>query len=725
LFYAIPNLSSSTAFEVEKPWEYKPKDMPKAGATKEDIVAWAADPAIEYACISGYEGLTAEVRITSDNPAHKLHCFVVDYDLPLLAGAIERMLEKPPSEFRPAYISKTASGNARVVWLFESSMLCGNKEHMKAFLKIAAKHIKLAKWHGGFDAAAFGDVSQYFMLGDEWTPLYPDYKIPEAHLQLWFFKAAQGAKYDGTKDVSYTIPMEDLEREVHKQYPNTWEGAFTLGARGVRFWDGTADNPTSALVTEDGMVCFTGGQFFVPWKQIFGTAFVDNYEASYIAGIVDNCVYDGREFWQEEDSLWTNWSKQDFTQELRVRGYNGARRPGQTCSEIDQIENTIKKTRRVEAAMPFLFFPKGRMVYDRKQYLNISTVNPHPAGVPVTKERITFADGRKHFPFIYSLLVNMFTDDKSENCEQLLALLSWLKHFYVNSIAHTPKSGHLLIIAGPAGKGKSMFVNEVLGQLMGAKPVDGTGILLENETWTHEVVESPIMLIDDAVATSDYRGMKKFTARIKKYVANSKITWSKKFKDSGAVPWFGRIVILCNTDPESLKILPDPDSSTLDKFSMLKASEMKIKFPAREEITKRVREEMPTFARFLLDWEMPRRWEAEEARFGVRPYHHPELLDESRQQGVGTILELLDGFMEMYCESRGDKDWVGPASHLYEDLCAYRPEFMRTVKERALSTQLGILMKNGYNLRKDRNSRGIQEWTITKTVAHTVEKEEK
>lgn len=725
MFYALPNLSSSTVFELEKPWEYKPADTPPDGASKEDTIAWAAGVDIDYAVLSGYEGTTPGVRISSDNPAHTIHAFVADYDLPLPADAVDRIKNSPVSEFKPAYICKTASGNARLVWLIESPFLCGNKHHTKEFLKTAAKHMKLSKWLGGFDAPAFGDVSKYYMLGDEWQPLFPSYRVPTNHLQLWFFKAAMGSHYDTAKEVSYKIPFEDLEKEVHKQYPNRWVGPFINGARGVRFWDSSADNDTAAMVTEDGMVCFTGDQFFVPWKQIFGASFVDDYEASYIAGVVDTCVYDGREFWQEEAGFWQQWSKQDFSQSLRCQGYNGNKRPGQTMSEIDNIEHAIKRTRRVQGAMPFLYFPTGRILYNQKRMLNTSTVVPTKPGAPVTAKKMTFADGRKHFPFIYKLLTSMFTDKHDENSEQLIALLAWIKHFYINSLQRTPKSGHLLIIAGPAGKGKSMFVNEILGRLMGATPVDGTGLLLEGDRFTDELVESPIALVDDAVATTDYRGMRKFTARLKKYVANSKITWEKKYQSAGAVPWFGRIVILCNTDPESLKILPDPDSSTLDKFSMLKASELKINFPSREEITRLVTQELPYFARFLEDWEIPRRWEAAEARFGVRPYHHPELLEESRQQGVGTTLELLDGFMEMYTETRPNAtQWIGPASHLYEDLCAYRPEFMKSMKERSLSTQLGILMKNGYDIQKRKNERNIQEWIISKNVAHIMEKDE-
>jgi len=45
----------------------------------------------------------------------------------------------------------------------------------------------------------------------------------------------------------------------------------------------------------------------------------------------------------------------------------------------------------------------------------------------------------------------------------------------------------------------------------------------------------------------------------------------EKFKSSGEVPWFGRIIVTCNLDAESLRILPDMDLNTNDKISLFKA----------------------------------------------------------------------------------------------------------------------------------------------------------
>ena len=49
-------------------------------------------------------------------------------------------------------------------------------------------------------------------------------------------------------------------------------------------------------------------------------------------------------------------------------------------------------TRKVAAALPFLFFPPGIIVHDGKQYLNTSRVSPIPPAAPVTDDDVKPAD---------------------------------------------------------------------------------------------------------------------------------------------------------------------------------------------------------------------------------------------------------------------------------------------------------------------------------------------
>jgi len=265
-----------------------------------------------------------------------------------------------------------------------------------------------------------------------------------------------------------------------------------------------------------------------------------------------------------------------------------------------------------------------------------------------------------------------------------------------------------------AGKGKTLFSRAVVGKLMGGH-ADAQAHLVGGSEWTENLIQSPVMRIDDSLATSDRKGLTDFTNRLKKYTANAEMIYNQKYKQSGTVPWFGRIIITCNMDTESLRILPDMDLSTRDKISLFRTSDAVIDFPDWQTIDRKLSKELPAFARFLEDWEIPDSCVSPDARFGVKSYHHPELLEESQQQGLGTILELLASFMDKWTEVSNDplKPWEGCASVLYADLVVHNAEVTKEIKAHGLAVLLGKLSKNGYGLEKykDRESR-LNIWRI-------------
>jgi hypothetical protein len=718
MFFSIENLRANIAEPLEKPWEFKPTMPPPYDEGKEAMSRWEIDTGTQHAFVSGFEGLSPDVRVTSgDNPPFKMHCLIVDYDAKLPDNPAKYVVEKAPCDFRPTYLVETGSGNARLIWEFEKPFLYTGEAHMKEFMKLLSKKLKLSSWLPGMDTKAYRAPHQYYEIGKSWVKLDKGAPLKSSMLELWLIKSASKISFTDKEGLSYKIPIEDIAKEVDLRYPGRWTGMFALGARGLRFWDPSADNVTASVVTEEGMLCFTGPKPFMSWKDIFGQAFVEDYEADYISGVINKSAYDGNAFWIEEtdEGTWIDFSKEDFAQDLRCKGYSGKRTGSQTASEIDRIENTIKKTRRVDKALPFLFFPKGRIRYEGKHYLNTATTEVTKPAPPCTASKMTFLDGRKHFPFIYKLLRTMFSEQENDETgtEQLTALLAWLKFFYCNSLENTPRPGHTIVLAGVAGKGKTLFSKRIIGGLMGGA-ADASSHLVDGDRWTERLVDSPVMRIDDSLANSDHKSQMQFSARLKKYTANSEMIYDQKYRKAAATPWFGRIVITCNLDSESLRILPDMDISSKDKISLFRTSDNVMNFPDWGTITKTLNKELPNFARFLIDWDIPEEWVAHEARFGVKAYHHPELFEESRQQGQGTLLELLHGFLQEYKEANPEKErWSGNATALHADLSAYNPEVTKEFQNKALSMQLGRLSKNGYRLKKRKERlTGINIWEI-------------
>ena len=722
MFFSLPNLRASSVVEVAEPWALKTKTPPPYADGKEAVIEFCNKAATEHAMLSMFEGMSADVRVTmEDNAPFRMHGLLVDYDNPLPAEPAEYVKAHRPCEFMPNYLVITASGNGRLVWEFEKPILFSNKTHMKEFMKLASRHMKLNKWLGGLDTEALTNWVKYYELGQRWIALDAMASVPAAHLELWYFQSAVDIRFDDMKTVSYKIPAEDLAREVEERYPGRWQGPFIYGARGLRFWDPTADNSTAAVVMPDGMLCYTGNQSFVPWRQLFGSAFVTQYEADAISDIVSNAAYDGDKFWfRSDEGIWAAWSKEDFSQELRVRGKDSRRKPGQTASETDMIENHIKRTRKVASALPFLFFPPGILVHDGKQYLNTSRVSPISPSAPVTDGLMTFIDGRKHFPLIYKLLRNMFAGDENGDSDQLTYLLAWLKYSYVNALERTPKPGQAIVIAGPPGKGKTFLSWKVISGLMGGRS-DASAHLVENDRWTERLLEHPVMTIDDSSALSDARSLREFTNKIKRYTANPEIMYEQKYMKTGAVPWLGRIVITCNLDAESLRILPDMDSSTQDKICLFKASDPIIDFADFQTNDRTIRHELPLFARFLVDWKYPEGCVAEERRFGVKAFHHPDLFEESRQHGLGMLIEMLGGFLDGYFAMPGhanEREWSGTALQLLTDMSVQFETLARELNYRALSIQLGKLAKANFNIHKEWHADAQQYiWRINRNLS--------
>lgn len=679
--------------------------IPDTVKTKLEYEQWGVDPRTKCHFLTAYEGLSPTIRVSKSNPPFKMHNLMVDYDSLFNDADDEKLLTAAYSEFLPRFRVKTFSGNLRLVWEYEAPVLLATVEQNKKFLSFISKVLKLSKWHGGLDTGALGDPFRYQHIGLDWKEINPGAVIPKSHLDLWLFEAGKGISLDPSGP-KYAVPIEAVAEQVEIEFPGRWKGPFEPGKRGVRFWDPSADNETAAIVREDGMQCFTGGEPFVPWRKIFGNAFVEQFEADRITAILDKVAYDGNKFWILTDKdYWRESPKDDFSQHLRVSGFNPSKGKA-FCSEVDRVEHEIKLRRRVERAMPHLFFPPGIVTYNGELRLNISKTRCLPPAAPEAAGPIPFSEGRRLFPFIYELMTTMFNPPTEIEQEQpqMEALLAWLAYFYKSAYYLKPCPGQLVILAGVGGKGKTLFVRGVCGTLMGGW-ADGADHLVDGTPWTDKLANSPIMTVEDQLGAGDARAHKRFSGLLKKYVANSSLSYNRKFAQTGDVPWFGRIMITCNLDAESLLILPDCDLTILDKLCLFKASDNKLDFPSREEIDKILARECPHFARFLLDWEIPKHLLSPEARFGVRSFHHKDLLDASRQQGMsGVVLELLHAFLKSYHEANPKVDiWEGTGVTLHSNLVAMNESAMRELSPRALATSLGNLAKNGYNLYKAKN----------------------
>jgi len=706
MLFAIHNLSSSTAFEV-KPWDYEVTVPESAAQSKAKFVSWCQKPTTRNCHFSAVEGLDPLRRVSIDNPMVQIHGLVADYDAPCTDVMLKDIIGNSPTEFVPNWASQTFSGGGRLVWMFEAPVVIPNAEVAKAFQKMASRKLKLVKILPGFDSDAFEDPSRYYEKGRKWQRLSGS-TISTNFVHQWMYEAGNKIKWEGLGENSLSIPMPVLDEEVKKRFPGRWEGPFADGSRGVRFWDPDADNTTAAVVRATGMQCFTGIKGFIPWSHIFGTSFVDKYQAERTGEIITNLFFDGRQYWRKNSNgEWVPCSKDDMILSFKVKyGLSTRAARKDNSSEVEQVLFALQETKSVTAALPFVHFPSGKMNYNGRVFLNTSFVE---CLKPSKEAPCEWGD---RFPWLAGLLDEFFDPN-----EQLEYFLAWWKHFYQNGLNHKPKSGQALFIAGDMGVGKTLLSTAIVSGTVGGH-VDASSYLLGEEKFTSHVVAQPIMSVDDTAPATSSNRHTRYSAMIKKITANRHHTYEQKFQKAGQVLWLGRVMVTCNLDPESVKLLPNVELSLLDKISLFRCRTRRFDFPEAEKIQQLLAEELPFFCNWLLHWTPPKKCIGNN-RFGTRSYHEARLFTEALQSGYAySFHELLLSFLEQYKQASsedgtGKTFWQGNSTDLAADMStdARLGPIAAKYTPNQIAVQMGQLESRGLGVKRDSNKDG-REWTI-------------
>jgi len=708
MFYSIKNLTAGEAVALEKPWDWQPAvPLPDFKGDKSEFQRWCYNAKTEHAFISGFEGMSPAVRISTNdavgNHAVSLHGLVIDFDAAQnVAERVQLAITQPPNEYLPTHFYESFRF-MRGIWQFEKPIsLPPNPRAIRKFLSLVAKKVAFKKWGSGWEEESYYQLSKYYSLYGNWQPVAPDYRISSNMLYFWLFEACKSYRLS---DQQYRIPLEIVAREVEKRWPNRWSGAFDEGARGLRFWDDSSSDETVCQVHLDGMIVYNGDpKPFMTWKDIFGNSFVEKFEADRVAPIKEKTVYDSKAetfYSRQEDDTWLADGKGDFSQRLRTLGFSNRIAKGETASEIDKLECDIKELNRVAGARPFIYLPQGVLMHNGERVLNISTVktlDPAPAG-----EVFTFEDLKTKAPFFYTFISTLFDDPTDSEISQMTYFLGWLKHFYENAFLQRPQVGQALVIVGGEAVGKSFLCDVILEILMGGT-FDARRYLVQGESWT-DFVSYPVLKVDDATALADYKALTRYSTLLKSLVANTLQTTNTKYAKVGSVLWHGRVIVNMNDDPQSMQLLPSLEVSSTSKISFLKVKRSDVTFGRREDNVKLMKKELPYVARFLIEWKIPLLLRnLEDTRYFLKPYHHPALLAESMQSGSSqSLLELMHGWVKVWMLSYPDAtEWVGKSSELLTlmGLTDGLAPLMRHYDTRKLGRELSVLASRKAGIEK-------------------------
>ena len=728
MFYSIKNLIDPHARVVEKPWELV-NDAPY-GMKKAEFRKWSQQPDTDHHWINLCQGVSANVRINGEeNPVYEAYGIIADYDAPMPPGLADHLKKTPVCEYLPAWLCATQSGNFRVIWFFEKPFRFASHDHYHEFMKHVLNVMKLDKWGAGLDGGRLVQPGTYYELGKDWTKL-SDYVIPYSTLCAWdhvsFMKASQRMTL-GLDGIDVKIPMDVIAAKVELKYPGRWQGEFKVGARGVRFWDSTADHPQGVTVCESGVRVWTPhDKPFMSWLDIFGRAFVEEFVGDRAKQVVDRAFYDGQTYWFEaKPGEWESEATDKFSQSLRVLGFDDKRSKGETCSEVDRLQVRVRREKKVDGASPVIYRPTGLLVHPdtKRRILNIESIMPIRPAAPNLAPNTPWGKAASGFPFIHRILSQMFVDQKEEHDLpewladyepdiQLYTLLAWIKRTYEGGLSMCPTVGQVMIIVGPPNKGKTLVNRRIIGSLLGGS-ADGTRHMMEGEKFNAELVRSPVVTLDDPVG--DQKKHQEFELRLKQVVANGMWRSELKFRQAVDAPWCGRFVISCNDDAISMRKLPGLSASNHDKVIMLKCGNQRVKFSGSfDENQQRIERELAYFGRWLVDWTPPHETQGD-MRYGIKPFHHPELVNTISETGnVGTLLEIMDAtFRDAPENQTNDGVWEGTAAKLYE-LLTLGPasSAMKSMNFHTMTQTLAIMKRNGCKIGGELGKNRRAVWKI-------------
>jgi hypothetical protein len=651
----LKNLSSVQTFEG-KPWEFNRLDLipPHCIADKDARTKWYTLPTTEFMFYSGFVGLNENGRILDKNgsdegnPPREMPGFVGDHDTKFTEQEIDAAIAR--MDIKPNWVERSLSGNWRLIWIFERSITLPSNNFARFLLKHLHEFLPINEL-SGLDKG-YQEPSRYYANGCVWRRIH-DIPVGWGRLQGWLLRLSERYDWKGNEP-GVSIPFEAIVgrfQELSNKFPRfaSWPGEFKDGAQGPSFWVEGSTSPTSAIVRLNGIQSFANHatKGFYGWSELLGAEWVKAFEQNRIGNAVTDIFYDDQKYAiKNENGKWDIESKDGIINRLVVqRGLSREinKKKGQTFSEVESALCYISSSHRVKGMVSFAFMlPKGRVHFNGDEYLNTHTKD---AMRPAPEKAVWGPSGQ--FPWISAFYNRYFATPN-----QLPFYLSWASLFYAGCYRRTLAPGHTIFTGGPVCAGKTLNSRRILGSLVGGF-AEARAYLLREDSFNSEIFDYALLVVDDAAVSADAQTLRAYAAGIKRITANEEDRCNEKYRKAVTGGSNARLSISLNLDAESALALPDMDQSTKDKVMFFRVGAPSESFPQREEFKKILDAELPWFARYLIDWEIPaecRSDRPEDSRFGgLIPYHDPAMVATAAQSShTSNFAEVLDVWMRRY-----------------------------------------------------------------------------
>jgi hypothetical protein len=184
-----------------------------------------------------------------------------------------------------------------------------------------------------------------------------------------------------------------------------------------------------------------------------------------------------------------------------------------------------------------------------------------------------------------------------------------------------------------------------------------------------DLFEGEHLVLDDEISPDDHVGRRKVQQYIKQIVSRTEHRCHPKGGQPFVCRPFWIPTFACNDDPHSIQVLPALDDAMNEKFMHFKVHQPNQAFPSTDSpeaqiLLNLIAHDLPAYAAWLERYQIPAHIKG--GRFGVRPWHHPEIVKSLTAIGPEMqLLSLIDGIGIWILDGDGNLGlWTGTAGQL-------------------------------------------------------------
>ncbi len=393
---------------------------------------------------------------------------------------------------------------------------------------------------------------------------------------------------------------------------------------------------------------------------------------------------------------WMQVNEVGVVRKLRTQGIRDKAGKGEISTPMDHVLVEIQANNVIHYSAPLAGHDKGvHRILGRRILVTESPrlIEPVPG----------------EWPLLAKILENMLDDPIHD---QRPYFLGWLKVAVEALHAKRIRPGQALALAGPKNCGKSLWQN-LITELLGGRMAKPYSYMTGRTPFNSELFAAEHLMIEDEAASTDMRARRAFGAELKNMTVSDNRRFHAKHREALTLNPFWRLTISVNDEPENLMVLPPLDESLVDKIILLRARCRPMPIDTstesgRQAFSSRLTAELPHLVHHLFNWSIPA--ELVSGRFGVKHYHHPDLLRSIDDLSSELrLLSLVDG--EVFHNPCAEEPWEDTAEALERRLTGPNSHCRHEAQKLfSFTTACGVFLGRLAKLKPERVSERRSRW---------------